>query len=56
MKYSLFAVVLIALTLAACGEPKLGNKPPSLYQEREGMLKDSDLESAKEESASKEGN
>lgn len=35
MKYSLLAIVFIALTsaalLAGCGEPKPYNKPPSLY-------------------------
>ncbi len=35
MKYTLLAAVLVAFTstalLAGCGEPKPGNKPPSLY-------------------------
>ena len=56
MKYSLFAVVLITLMLTACGsEGKPGQYPPSLYKDREGQLTDSELESAKKESAGKEG-
>lgn len=52
MKYSLFVVALIALTLTACGEPKPGQYPPSLM-DRE-MLSDSDLEAAKKEGVKKE--
>ena len=52
MKYSLFVVVLIALTLTACGEPKPGQYPPALM-ERE-MLSDSDLEAIQKESTKKE--
>lgn len=52
MKYSLFVVALIALTLAACGEPKPGQYPPSLM-DRE-MLSDADLEAAKKEGVKKE--
>ncbi|MBL0010852.1 MAG: hypothetical protein IPP22_07380 [Nitrosomonas sp.] len=45
MKYSLIAVVLIAIMLTACkGEGKPGQYPPSLYKEREGVLTDAELE------------
>lgn len=49
MKYALFVVVLIALTLTACGDPKPGQYPPSLM-DRE-MLSDADLEAVQKESA-----
>lgn len=56
MKYSLFAVALIIIMLAGCkGEGKPGQYPPSLYQEREGLLSDSELEKNKKESAGQEG-
>ncbi len=55
MKYSLIAVVLIAIMLTACkGEGKPGQYPPSLYKEREGVLTDAELEKNKQESAVKE--
>ena len=57
MNYPLLTVVLIAVMLTACkGEGKPGQYPPSLYQEREGLLSDSELKSAKkqaEEAAAK---
>jgi hypothetical protein len=55
MKYSLFAIALVVL-MTACGEPKPGQKPPSLYKEREGLLSDSELDAAKKESAEQESN
>jgi len=55
MKYSLFAIAL-AVLMTACGEPKPGQKPPSLYKEREGLLSDSELDAAKKESAEQESN
>jgi predicted small lipoprotein YifL len=54
MKYSLFVVALIVLTLTACGDPKPAQYPPSLYDQREGMLTDSELEAAQKEGAKKE--
>ena len=40
MKYTLLAAVLLAFTstavLSGCGEPKPGNKPPSLYENEKG--------------------
>ncbi|MEK6735562.1 MAG: hypothetical protein AABY47_03255 [Pseudomonadota bacterium] len=40
MKYTLLAAVLLAFTstvaLSGCGEPKPGQKPPSLYQDESG--------------------
>ena len=49
MKYTLFSVVLIALTLTACGEPKPGQYPPG-FMDRE-LLSDADLEKTKQEAA-----
>lgn len=50
MNYPLLTVVLIAVMLTACkGEGKPGQYPPSLYQEREGLLSDSELTSAKKQ-------
>lgn len=44
MKYTLLTlIVVVALALTSCSEPKPGQYPPSLYKEREGMLSDSDL-------------
>ena len=55
MKYSLIAVVMIAIMLTACnGEGKPGQYPASLYKEREGVLTDAELEKNKQESAVKE--
>jgi len=36
MKYSIFAIILAAFFLTACGEPKPGSKPPSLYKDEQG--------------------
>ena len=36
MKYSILAMNLVALFLTACGDPKPGSKPPSLYQDEKG--------------------
>ena len=36
MKYSIFAMILAALFLTACGEPKPGSKPPSMYNKEKG--------------------
>jgi hypothetical protein len=52
MKYSLFVVALIALTLTACGDPKPGQYPPS-FMDRD-MLSDADLEAVQKESAKQE--
>lgn len=54
MKYPIFALALVTLMLTACGEPKPGQKPPSLYKDREGLLSDSELETAKKQDAQKE--
>lgn len=37
MKYTLLAAILIAFTftLTACGEPKPGQYPPSLYKDKD---------------------
>lgn len=56
MKYSLFAVVLLAIMLTGCkGEGKPGQYPPSLYKERDGALTDAELEKNKQEAAGKAG-
>lgn len=49
MKYPIFALALVMLMLTACGEPKPGQKPPSLYKEREGLLSDSELDAARKQ-------
>ncbi|MEK6735482.1 MAG: hypothetical protein AABY47_02840 [Pseudomonadota bacterium] len=53
MKYPLLTAVIITLTLASCGDPKPGQRPPSLYENREGMLTDSDIATAKKQSTEK---
>jgi predicted small lipoprotein YifL len=40
MKFSLFAALLLALTLTACGDPKPAQYPPSMMMERETMPDD----------------
>lgn len=37
MRFALFAAVLAALMLTACGDPKPGQYPPSIMMERESM-------------------
>jgi phosphopantothenoylcysteine synthetase/decarboxylase len=37
MKYSFIAAILVAFALTACGDPKPGQYPPGLMDEREGM-------------------
>jgi len=54
MKYTFFATILVALALTACGEPKPGQKPPSLYKDREGLLSDSELQDAQKDGTKKE--
>lgn len=52
MNYPLLTVVLITVMLTACkGEGKPGQYPPSLYQEREGILTDTELENNKKQAA-----
>jgi nitrate reductase cytochrome c-type subunit len=51
MKYPILALALVILMLTACGEPKPGQKPPSLYKEREGLLSDSELDAARKQAA-----
>ena len=54
MNYPLLTVVLITVMLTACkGEGKPGQYPPSLYQEREGVLTDAELEKNKKQAAEK---
>lgn len=54
MKYSLIAVVLLAIMLTGCkGEGKPGQYPPSLYKERDSALTDAELEKNKQEAAGK---
>ncbi len=56
MKYSLIAVVLLAIMLTGCnGEGKPGQYPPSLYKERDSALTDAELEKNKQEAAGKNG-
>ena len=56
MKYSLIAVVLLAIMLTGCkGEGKPGQYPPSLYKERDSALSDAELEKNKKEAAGKNG-
>ncbi|WP_394808527.1 hypothetical protein [Nitrosomonas sp.] len=56
MKYSLIAVVLLAIMLTGCkGEGKPGQYPPSLYKERDSALSDAELEKNKQEAAGKNG-
>lgn len=51
MKYPIFALALVMLMLTACGEPKPGQKPPSLYKDREGLLSDSELDANRKQAA-----
>lgn len=37
MRFALFAAVLAAFMLTACGDPKPGQYPPSIMMERESM-------------------
>ena len=56
MKYSLIAVVLLAIMLTGCkGEGKPGQYPPSLYKERDSALTDAELEKNKQEAAGENG-
>lgn len=37
MRFALFAAVLAAFMLTACGDPKPGQYPPSIMMERDSM-------------------
>ena len=48
MKYSLLIAVLMMFTLAACGDPKPAQYPPSLYKDFEDPLTDEALAEVQE--------
>ncbi len=55
MKYMLFTlIVVVALALTSCSDPKPGQYPPSLYKEREGMLSDGDLANSQKQEIEKQ--